>query len=75
MSHLKAALDAAIKHGAPRGSMELAKLAEASGKALPVIQQLATYLRIAMLCEKEGVKMDDEMKSQAWALLAQWETL
>ena len=70
---MKAALDAAIKHGAPRGSMELAKLAEAAEAHRKVCEGMARYLRVLLVAADAKVTLDETVIAQAWTALVNWE--
>lgn len=70
---MTAALDAAIKHGAPRGSMELAKLAEAYYKAVTAPSDHTMLLGlIRVLLEELGESGDPDVKAMAHRTLARY---
>ncbi len=68
------AIERAIELGAPRGSMTLAKLAEAYASEKRLAPQLADGLRLTLAAIEKGEKLDADILAVMHALLARWET-
>jgi len=70
---LKVAVERALKHGAPRGSMELAKLAEAYSKDAAISSLLASGLRVMVTAAQNNEQVPPELVATFFSTLAQWE--
>jgi len=71
---MKAEMDAALKHGAPRGSMELARLSLAAEAHRQTCEAMATQLRVMLNAARDGEEVTADMLATGFATLARWES-